>query len=120
LAAIDYWAIDTRSRSVLQCPHARWPDKIAAAVMFDVSFALNLKVGRTQFHRNATVGFTLSSRTEGVFPLERCDEYRHFAEACIELARHHETPQERAVLLQMALIWSRLAERAAAFANETS
>ena len=88
--------------------------------MFDVSFALNLKVGRTQFHRNATVGFTLSSRTEGVFPLERCDEYRHFAEACIELARHHETPQERAVLLQMALIWSRLAERAAAFANETS
>jgi hypothetical protein len=25
----------------------RWPDKIAAAVMFDVSFALNFKVGRT-------------------------------------------------------------------------
>ena len=51
-------------------------------------------------------------------PLERCDEYRRFAEACIELARHQETPQERAVLLQMALIWSRLAERAAAFAND--
>ena len=25
----------------------RWPDKIAAAVIFDVSFALNFKVGRT-------------------------------------------------------------------------
>ena len=25
----------------------RWPDKIAAAVMFDVGFALNFKVGRT-------------------------------------------------------------------------
>ena len=37
--------------------------------------------------------------------MERCDEYRRFAEACIELARHQKTPQERAVLLQMALIW---------------
>ena len=44
----------------------------------------------------------------GVFSLERCDEYRRFAEACIELAHHQKTPQERAVLLQMALIWSRL------------
>ena len=25
----------------------RWPDKIADAVMFDVGFALNFKVGRT-------------------------------------------------------------------------
>jgi hypothetical protein len=54
----------------------------------------------------------------GVFPLERCDEYRRFAEACIELARHQETPQERAVLLQMALIWSRLAEQAVTFAKD--
>jgi hypothetical protein len=27
--------------------HARWPDKIAEAVTFDVWFALNFKVGRT-------------------------------------------------------------------------
>ena len=26
---------------------SRWPDKIAAAVTFDVAFALNFKVGRT-------------------------------------------------------------------------
>ena len=25
----------------------RWPDKIAEAVMFDLAFALNFKVGRT-------------------------------------------------------------------------
>ena len=34
------------------------------------------------------------------------------------MARRQETPQERATLLQMALIWSRLAERAAAFASD--
>ncbi len=53
--------------------------------------------------------------------MERCDEYQRFAAACIELARAQETPRERAILLQMALIWSRLAEQAAAFAHvETS
>jgi hypothetical protein len=50
--------------------------------------------------------------------LERVDEYRHFAEACIELARHQESSQERAILLQMALIWSRLAEHAVTFAKD--
>ena len=68
----------------------------------------------SQFHRNAIVGFTLPPRTEGGVPLDRCDEYRRFAEACIEFARHQEGPQERAALLQMALIWSRLAEHVAA------
>jgi hypothetical protein len=53
--------------------------------------------------------------------LDRCDEYRRFAEACIKLARDQESPHERATLLQMAYIWSRLAEQAAAFAkDETS
>jgi len=45
--------------------------------------------------------------------VDRCDEYRRFAEACVELARHQEGPQERAALLQMALIWSRFAEHVA-------
>jgi hypothetical protein len=30
----------------------RWPDKIAAAVTFDVAFALNFKVGRTAMVRD--------------------------------------------------------------------
>jgi hypothetical protein len=34
------------------------------------------------------------------------------------MARHQESPQERAILLQMAYIWSRLAEQAAAFAKD--
>jgi hypothetical protein len=45
--------------------------------------------------------------------MDRCDAYRHFSAQCLELARSMETPQDRATLLQMALIWSRLAECAA-------
>jgi hypothetical protein len=45
--------------------------------------------------------------------VDRCDAYRHFAEQCIELARAMDSPQDRSTLLQMALVWSRLAEYAA-------
>ena len=45
--------------------------------------------------------------------VERCDAYRHFAAQCIELARNMVTPYDRTVLLEMALLWSRLAEIAA-------
>ena len=45
--------------------------------------------------------------------MERCDAYRHFAAQCVELARHMDTPFDRTVLLEMALLWSRLAEIAA-------
>jgi hypothetical protein len=44
--------------------------------------------------------------------LDRCEAYRHFAAQCVELARHIDGPQNRAVLLEMALLWSRLAELA--------
>jgi hypothetical protein len=46
--------------------------------------------------------------------VERCDAYRHFAAQCVELARHMDSPQDRTILLEMALLWSRLAELAAA------
>jgi hypothetical protein len=45
--------------------------------------------------------------------MDRCDAYRHFATQCVELARHMHTPHDRAILLEMALLWSRLAEYAA-------
>ena len=45
--------------------------------------------------------------------MERCDAYRHFAAQCVELARNMESPYDRSVLLEMALLWSRLAEHAA-------
>lgn len=50
--------------------------------------------------------------------MDRCDAYRHFAAQCLELSRSMEASQDRAVLLQMALIWSRLAECAAQAAPE--
>ena len=45
--------------------------------------------------------------------MDRCDAYGHFAVKCVELARRIESPRDRLVLLEMALVWSRLAEYAA-------
>lgn len=36
-------------------------------------------------------------------------KYRRFAQECLEMARTTEDPQSRAVLLQMAQVWARLA-----------
>ena len=47
------------------------------------------------------------------YSMERCDAYRHFAVQCVDLARRMDTSQDRSVLLEMALLWSRLAEYAA-------
>ena len=44
--------------------------------------------------------------------MERCDAYRHCAARCVELARRMDSPRDRLVLLEMALVWSRLAEYA--------
>jgi hypothetical protein len=49
--------------------------------------------------------------------VERCDAYRHFAAQCVELARHLDSPYDRTVLLEMALLWSRLAQYAAKIAT---
>jgi hypothetical protein len=40
----------------------------------------------------------------------RSEEYRRFAQECLEMARTTEDHQTRAVLLQMAQVWFRLAE----------
>ena len=45
--------------------------------------------------------------------MERCDAYRHFAAQCVEQARTMDSARDRSVLLEMALVWSRLAEFAA-------
>lgn len=42
--------------------------------------------------------------------MDRCDAYRHFAAQCVELARTMDSPRDRSVMLEMALVWSRLAE----------
>ncbi len=40
----------------------------------------------------------------------RSDRYRRFAEQCIEMARTARDERTRAVLIQMAQVWFRLAE----------
>jgi hypothetical protein len=42
--------------------------------------------------------------------MDRSEAYRHFAAQCLEMARTMKSQQDRAILLEMALLWSRLAE----------
>jgi hypothetical protein len=45
--------------------------------------------------------------------VDSCDAYGHFAVKFVELARTMDSPRNRSIMLQMALIWLRLAEYAA-------
>jgi len=45
--------------------------------------------------------------------VDRCDAYRHCAGKCVELARTMNSARDRLIMLEMALVWSRLAEYAA-------
>ena len=45
--------------------------------------------------------------------MDRCDAYRHCAAKCLELARTMDSPRNRSIMVEMALVWSRLAEYAA-------
>lgn len=42
--------------------------------------------------------------------MDRSDQYRRFAQECLEMARTSESEQTRVVLIQMAQVWFRLAE----------
>lgn len=42
--------------------------------------------------------------------MDRSDQYRRFAQECLEMARTSESAQTRVVLIQMAQVWFRLAE----------
>ncbi len=46
-------------------------------------------------------------------PFDRCEAYRQYAAQCVELARKMDNPHDRTILLQMAGLWSRLAQYAA-------
>jgi len=45
--------------------------------------------------------------------VDRCDAYRQSAAKCVELARRMDSPRNRSIMLEMARVWSRLAEYAA-------
>ena len=42
--------------------------------------------------------------------MERSDQYRRFAQECLEMAHTSESGHARVVLIQMAQVWFRLAE----------
>jgi hypothetical protein len=42
--------------------------------------------------------------------VDRSDQYRRFAQECLEMARTSESEQTRVVLIQMAQVWFRIAE----------
>ena len=44
--------------------------------------------------------------------MDRCDAYRHLAAQCVDVARSMDS-RDRLVMLEMALVWRRLAEYAA-------
>jgi hypothetical protein len=42
--------------------------------------------------------------------VDRSDQYRRFAQECLEMAHTSESEQTRVVLIQMAQVWFRLAK----------
>jgi hypothetical protein len=44
--------------------------------------------------------------------MDRSEVYRQFAAQCLDMARGMDSQYDRTVLLEMALLWSRLAEHA--------
>ncbi|HEU5273012.1 MAG TPA: hypothetical protein VFU97_05065 [Xanthobacteraceae bacterium] len=46
----------------------------------------------------------------GLSALPRSEEYRRFAQECLEMSRTTEDERSRAVLIQMAQVWLRLAQ----------
>ena len=51
--------------------------------------------------------------------MQKSDQYRRFAQECLEMARVADEPT-RAALVQMAQVWFRLAEENATHAQEQS
>lgn len=56
---------------------------------------------------------------EALSALARSEEYRRFAQECLEMARTAEDERSRAVLIQMAQVWLRLAQAREADAETT-
>ena len=48
----------------------------------------------------------------GKVRMGKSEVYRRFAVECLEMARTMDSEHDRAILLEMALLWSRLAEYA--------
>ena len=83
--------------------------------IISVTDCSNLLPDRVRYstHNSAELAYPPSGTIGDGYPVDRCDAYRHSAAQCVELARTINSPRDRAVLLEMAVVWSRLAEYAA-------
>jgi hypothetical protein len=61
------------------------------------------------FGGGAVVELGLASRGVG---MASDDRYRQFAEKCVRVAQQTSNPNDKALLLEMAEVWRRLAEKA--------
>jgi len=68
-------------------------------------------------HRNAFPFAAL--RRAGKVRMGKSEVYRQFAAQCLEMARTMDSDQDRTILVEMALLWSRLAEYAMQSAART-
>jgi hypothetical protein len=59
-------------------------------------------------------------KRQGVYGMGRSQEYRLFAARCLEVAHATADEQTRAVMLQMAQVWSRLADEIEAARKESA
>ena len=67
---------------------------------------------------NVDGAFALGHGRSGSCCLTKLEQYRRFAQACLELARNSEDKRARASLLHMAQVWHRLAEEPASDVEE--
>jgi len=52
--------------------------------------------------------------------MSSADRYREFAAECLRVAQRSSNPDDKALLLEMAEVWRRMAERASKAANAES
>jgi hypothetical protein len=72
--------------------------------------------GKGTFHRSAAL--PPRKRELRVGQMGRAEQYRWFAVRCLEIARTTLDPQTKAAMLQMAQVWSRLADESESVRNE--
>lgn len=74
---------------------------------------------RFSWNVSSPVAFAMQT-AKGVCGMGRSQEYRLFAARCLEIARATADEQTRAVMLQMAQVWSRLADEIEAARKESA
>jgi hypothetical protein len=73
------------------------------------------------FHRRNDQAFCCVARSQRELELGqmgRAEQYRWFAARCLEIAHTTGDAQTRAAMLQMAQVWSRLADETEPFGHE--